>query len=131
MRRFLISTAVAAAATLTVAVPASAQYHQGYGQGGYGQRGYNHNGYNRQAVNQLMRDLDRVESRIQRGVQRGTLSPREANGLQREAGNIRHRLHRAGRDGLSQREVYELRQRIDRLEQRLRYERHDRDGRRW
>lgn len=137
MRKFLISAAAAAAATLAVATPAAAPYGQrggGYDQrGGYDhrddQRGYGYG--DRQAVNQLMRDLDRVEMQIQRGLQRGNISQREAQGLRREASNIRQRLQRAGRNGLDRREVFELRQRIDRLEQRVRIERRDRDNRRW
>lgn len=127
MRKFLISAAVAAAATMTLAAPANAQY----GQGRYEQRGHNQHNVNRQAVNQLMRDLDRAEAQIQRGIQRGNISQREAQGLRREAANIRQRLHRAMRGGLSQREFAELRQRVNHLEQRVRIERRDRDNRRW
>jgi hypothetical protein len=136
MRKILISAAVTAAAATLVAAPASAQY-RGQDRGGWDQRdhrddrGYGNNNANRQAVNQLMRDLDRAESQIQRGVQRGNISQREAQGLRREAANIRQRLQRASRNGLSRGEVNELRMRIDRLEQRVRYERRDRDGRRW
>ena len=141
MRTFLISAATAAAALTMLAAPASAQY-RGQDRGGWDQRDHrDHRGYgddrgygrgDRQAVNQLLRDLDRVEQRIQRATQRGgSLSQREAFSLRREAQNIRERLYRAQRNGLSGREYQELRQRIDRLEQRVRYERHDRDGRRW
>jgi len=127
MRKFLISAAVAAAATMTLAAPASAQY----GQGRYEQRNHNQHNVNRQAVNQLLRDLDRAEAQIQRGIQRGNISQREAQGLRREAANIRQRLHRATRNGLSQSEFAQLRQRINHLEQRVRVERRDRDNRRW
>ena len=126
MRKFLISAAVAAA-TLGIAAPAAAQY----GQGRYEQRNHNQHNVNHQAVNQLLRDLDRAEAQIQRGIQRGNISQREAQGLRREAANIRQRLHRATRNGLSQREFAELRQRINHLEQRVRIERRDRDNRRW
>ncbi|MEA3016628.1 MAG: hypothetical protein QOI38_1350 [Sphingomonadales bacterium] len=126
MRKFLISAAVAAAATLTVAVPASAQYGRPNIQ-----RPYNHNNVNRQAINELLRDLNRAESQIDRGVQRRTISQREAQGLRREAANIRMRLQRSGRDGINQREFAQLRQRVNHLEQRVRIERRDRDNRRW
>ena len=122
MRKFLISAAVAVAATLSVATPAVAQYGQ---QGRYEQR------HDRRQTAQLLRDLDRAESQIQRGVQRGNISHREAASLRREAANIRQRIHRANRNGLSGREFAELRQRINRLEQRVRIERRDRDNRRW
>jgi len=147
MRKILISAAVAAAATVAAASPASAQ-HRGYDQR-YDQRyddrryddrryddrddrrGYGRDFVNRQAVHQLIRDLDRAEYQIQRGIQRGNISPREAHGLRREAENIRQRLHRASRDGLSHREFAQLRQRVSYLQQRVRYERRDRDDRRW
>lgn len=135
MRKFLISAAAAAAATLAVASPASAQYRGNDHRGGYDQRD-DHRGHygqrvNRQQMNQLLRDLDRAESRIQRGVQRGNISPREAQGLRREAANIRQRIHRASRNGLTHGEFAQLRQRINHLEQRVRIERRDRDNRRW
>ena len=136
MRKFLISAAVAAAATMSIAGPAAAQ--RGYDQrGGYDHRddnrrgNWNQNNVNRQAVNQLLRDLDRAENQIQRGIQRGNISQREAQGLRREAANIRQRLHRASRNGISHREFAELRQRVNHLEQRVRIERRDRDNRRW
>ena len=105
MRKFLISTAIAAAATLAVAAPASAQYRGNNDhRGGYDQRGdRGHFGQrvNRQQMNQLLRELDRAESQIQRGVQRGNISQREAQGLRREAANIRLRIQRASRNGLT------------------------------
>jgi hypothetical protein len=126
MRKFLISAAVAAAATMTVAVPASAQRGRPHFD-----RGYNHNNVNRQQVNELLRDLARAENQIDRGVQRRTISQREAQGLRREAANIRMRLQRSGRDGIDQREFAQLRARVNHLEQRVRIERRDRDNRRW
>lgn len=128
MRKFLISAAVAAtAATITVATPASAQYGRPNIQ-----RPYNHNNHvNRQAINELLRDLNRAENQIDRGIQRRTISHREAQGLRREAANIRMRLQRSGRNGINQREFAQLRQRVNHLEQRVRIERRDRDNRRW
>ena len=140
MRKFVISAAAAATA-MALASPAAAQHrgydqrhgqHRGYDQRDDDRRGnWNRHNVNRQAVNQLMRDLDRAESQIQRGIQRGNISHREAQGLRREAANIRQRLHRAARDGLSQREFANLRQRVNHLEQRVRIEHRDRDDRRW
>ena len=84
MKKFLIAAAVAAAATLSIAAPAAAQYSQGRyeqrdqrGWGNNNQRGYGHNNnVNRQAVNQLLRDLDRAENQIQRSVDRRRISQR-------------------------------------------------------
>ena len=129
MRKFLITAAVAAA-TVATAAPAAAQYRgNDHNRGGWSQN--DHRGYNRQAVVQLQRDLAQIENRIDRAAQRRTISVREYQSLRREAQNIRERLNRASRNGLSGREVGELRSRINRLEVRLRAERRDNDGRRW
>jgi hypothetical protein len=137
MRKFLIS--VALVSTALTAVPAMAQER---GRGGYDQRDdnrgdhrgdhrgdWNRNGPSRQAVNELLRDLNRAESQIDRSVQRRIISRREAFSLRREANQIRMRLNFALRGGLSGREFGELRVRVNRLEQRLRIERRDRDNR--
>jgi hypothetical protein len=120
MRKLIISAALAAA-TLS-AVPAAAQYHD---RGGWEQRGPD-----RRAVGQLQRELDQVQTRIDRSARRGIISPREAFSLRREANQIRTRLYRTGRNGLSGREFASLRVQVNRLEQRVRHERRDRDGRR-
>ena len=133
MRKLLVSVAIATA-TLA-AVPAAAQNHTGR-HWGWDQRGpdrhhgWDRRGPDRHAVVQLLQQLDRAEHRIQRSVRRGVISPREAFGLRREAGQVRNRLHWAGRNGLSGREFASLRFQVDRLEQHLRMERRERDGRR-
>ncbi len=121
MRKLLVSFAVATA-TLA-AVPAAAQYRDH--NPGHGQRWGG-----RPAVHNLLRQLDQVETRIDRSARRHVISQREAFGLRREANEIRARIRFAGRDGLGQREFASLQFRVNRLEQRLRVERHDRDGRR-
>ena len=132
MRKLLVSVAIATA-TLA-AVPAAAQNHgrhSGWDQRGPDRhQGWQQHGPSRHAVSQLLQQLDRAEQRIQRSVRRGIISQREAFGLRREAGQVRNRLHWAGRNGLSGREFASLRFQVDRLEQRLRLERRDRDGRR-
>ena len=130
MRKLLVSVAVATAAL--AAVPAAAQYRHDrqWDQRDDRRHGWNHRGSNRHAVGQLLRQLDRAEQRIQLSARRGAISQREAFGLRREANQVRSRLHWAGRNGLSGREFAALRVQVDRLEQRLRIERRDRDGRR-
>lgn len=137
MRKFLISAALVA--TAITAAPAVAQHAQGHGydQRGdrYDQRGDNRGGWNRggpsrQAINELLRDLNRAEQGIERSVQRRIISRREANGLRREANMIRNQLNRAARNGIGGREFASLRVQVNRLEMRLRIERRDRDGRR-
>jgi hypothetical protein len=121
MRKLLVSVAVATA-TLA-AVPAAAQYQRQH-------YGWSQRGPDRQAVRQLLAELAQVEQRIDRSARRGIISPREAFGLRREANHIRARLQRTGRDGLNGREFANLRIQVNRLEQRVRLERRDRDGRR-
>ena len=120
MRKILVSVALATA-TLA-AVPAAAQYS--------GHHGWQQRGPDRRAVHHLLDELARVEQRIERSARRGIISPREAFSLRREANQIRARLNRTGRDGLSGREFSHLQVQVNRLEQRLRIERRDRDGRR-
>lgn len=119
MRKLLVSVALATAAL--AAVPAAAQH---------GQSHWDQRGPDRRAVSDLLRRLDQVDNRIDRQARRGNLSQREAFALNRQANHIRNRLFRAGRNGLNGREFTQLRFQIDRLEQNLRHERRDRDGRR-
>ncbi len=123
MRKLLVSAAVATA-TLA-AVPAAAQYNQPRQHHSWNQRGPD-----RQAVYQLIRQLNEVDVRIDRQARRGNISQREAFSLNRQVVRIRNRLTRAGRNGLSGREFAELRVQVNRLQQNLRIERRDRDGRR-
>ncbi len=128
MRKIIFSVALATA-TLA-AVPAAAQYqgaerHWDDRRGGYDQRGPD-----RQAVNQLVRQLNQVDARIDVQLRRGNISRREAAGLNRQAQQIRRQLARSGRNGLSGREFAQVRVQVNRLEQQLRAERRDRDRRR-
>ena len=125
MRKFLIS--IALASTVMTAAPAMAQY-----RGGNGARvEWNRGGPSRQAINELLRDLSRAENRIDRSEQRGIISRREAFSLRREAHRIEVRLNQASRNGISGREFASLRAQVNRLEQRVRIERNDRDRRRF
>ena len=127
MRKFLIP--VLMLSTVAAVAPASAQYAGHRGDRGHSE--WNRGGPSRQAINELLRDLQRAENGIQRSVQRRVISHREAMGLRREANQIRVRLNRASRNGISGREFGALRVQVNRLEQRLRIERRDRDGRRY
>jgi hypothetical protein len=127
MRKFLIPTLLLS--TVVAVAPAAA------GHGGWhrdrDQVEWNRGGPSRQAINELIRDLNRVETRIERSAQRRIISPREAFSLRREADQIERQLQRASRNGISGREFGALRVQVNRLEQRLRIERNDRDGRRY
>jgi len=121
MRKLLVSVAIATATI--AAVPAAAQYRGG-------NMGWHQRGPNRIAVDNLLRQLDQVDIRIDRSARRGILSQREAFGLRRESSQVRRQLAFTSRDGLSGREFARLQVEVNRLEQRLRVERNDRDDRR-
>jgi hypothetical protein len=125
MRKILIPALMLS--TVVAIAPASAQY----GPRGRANVEWNRGGPSRQAINELLRDLQRTETRIDRSAQRRIISQREAFGLHREANQIERQLQRAGRNGISGREFASLRFQVNRLEQRLRIERQDRDGRRY
>lgn len=131
MRKLIFSVAIATA-TLA-AVPAAAQsfQHASFDQRG-DRGGWHRGGPTRAQVNELLRDLNQAENRIDRAARqrRDGISPREAIGLRREANQIRVRLNIAARNGISGREFGELRSRVNRLEQRVRSERRDNDNRR-
>jgi hypothetical protein len=116
MRKLLVSVALATA-TIVTAAPAVAQ------------PGWHQRAYTRGAVNDLLRDLNRAETQIQRAAQRRAISPREASSLRREAATVRVRLNIAARGGINGREFLSLRSQVNRLEQRVRLERRDNDRR--
>jgi hypothetical protein len=126
MRKILISALMLS--TVVAVAPAAAQY--GGHRGDRASVAWNRGGPSRQAINQLLRDLNRVESRIQLSAQRHVISQREAMGLRRQANQIERRLNLAGRNGISGREFASLRVQVNRLEQRVRFERRDRNGHR-
>jgi len=125
MRKLLISAALATA-TIATAVPTAAMAQPGYGW-------QNRRGVDRAQIANLVRDLNRAEARIDRATfqRRDGISRREAAGLHQEARNIRLRLNLAMRNGINQREFFDLRARVNRLEARVRFERNDRDNRRF
>ena len=113
MRKFLISAMLLS--TVAAAAPAAAQYNRGYG----------HQGQN------IERQLDQIERRIDMLRDRRLISNNEAFRLSRQAEQI-DRLHdRYRRNGLTQREHWDLQNRIQNLRQHLRAERREgRDDRR-
>lgn len=129
MRKLLVSVAIATA-TLA-AVPAAAQYRgDDRGWDHRDDRGFHQRGPDGRALQELVFRLNQVDQRIERSARRGTISTREAFGLRREANQVRREIQFARRDGLSGREFGALNARVNRLEQRLRNERRDFDGRR-
>ena len=122
MRKFLIAAALLSSAA--TAAPALAQPGYGHGRPGWSQQ-------QRPRVDALLRDLNQVDQRIQAGIARRLVSPREAVGLRNESNQIRFAITRQGRNGISEREFVNLRSRVDRLQVRLRFERNDHNGRRF
>lgn len=112
MRNIVLSIVVAS--TALAAAPASAQAWRGQPT----------------AHRQIQTDIAQLDRRIDRSEQRRAISPREANALRRQGRELVRTYNQYRRNGLSRREVAALEVRIDRLHQRLRLERRDRDGRR-
>ena len=121
MRKLLISVAVASAAV--IAMPAAAQGY--YGGQGYGQRGnYGYPG-DRGLMQRFHQQISQLEQRIERSAQRRAISAREYRALRQHAANLRQRLDRFARNGLSRGEVQDISDRIDNLRDRIRDERRD------
>lgn len=112
MRKVLISLAIASATV--VASPAVAQRY------GHGYQGP-----------QIQREINQLENRIDRSFRNGQISRREATSLRREANRLERDYFRFARNGLDRGEYRNLQVRLDRLQNRLRYERRDRDRRRY
>ena len=119
MKKFLIAAAVATSA-LTAAVPAAAQYYpaQGYGYNGGG------------VVRSYIVRADQLRQRIDQLDSRDRISNREADRLRRAASDLQRRTRDYARNGLNNRERYELDQRFNQLQQAIRFERRDGNGRR-
>lgn len=115
MKKIILSLA-AASALAAAAAPAAAQ---SYGPS------YRGDGYRNEYSTQRGESL---EVRIERAIQRGQLTPREARNLRaelREAQRVEWRYRRDGR--LTSYERADLDQRFDRVQALLRMERRDRD----
>lgn len=127
MKKMMIPALALAAAS--VALPAAAQSY-GYGDRDHrdGRGRYEDNFRGWQSINQRQANLDR---RIDMGVRNGQLSRREAVRLRAEFNQIARLEAQYRRGGLTQWERADLDRRFDRLSAQIRYERRDRDNRRW
>ena len=113
MRKFIISVA-AAGAMFAAAAPASAQGFYGGGQAGQ----------------QIGQQINQLHNQIVRAQQNGRISPREANGLKRQAATVQRNFRQFSRDGLNRREHAVLQQQVQQIRHNLRVERRDADRRR-
>lgn len=122
--------ALAAFSALAVALPAAAQpYGGGYdrGHGGY-DRGYG-GGYDRGYGSDIRRDIERLDTRIDRSYANRTISRREHSRLEGMVMQLRYQYRTFMRDGrLSRWERSDLETRIQRVTYALRAERRDDDG---
>jgi hypothetical protein len=116
MRKIVISALIAGAAV--VATPAAAQ------NWGYQGHGYGNNGA------QIGQQINQLHNQIAQAQRRGTISPREANGLRRQATQVQRNYRLFGRNGLDRREVAQLQRQVQQVRQALRFERRDSDRRR-
>lgn len=118
-----LGLALAAAIAATgFAAPASAQYWQGNAA---------HAGHDRQDRvngNKVWQEIAELDRKIDRADKRNTISQREANGLHRQVGELKRDFRRMSANGLDRSEARQLTQRTERIEQRLKNERRDRDG---
>jgi hypothetical protein len=140
MKKFLVSLALASTA-LVASAPASAQYRERdrYDERRYDERRYDDRGDRGDRFGRgeyrgqdLRPRLDRIQMQISRGLERGNITQREAQSLRYEANSIwaqARNFYRTG--GYDYREQAVLDQRIDRLQERVRYERRDDDRRSW
>jgi hypothetical protein len=113
MKKLTTLTLIGASALTLVAGAAAAQPYGGYDRGPA--RGYM----------PIEQRLDRLNMRIDRGVQSGQLDRREARRLHMQARDLERLSYRYGRDGLSGWERADLDSRFDRLSAQIRFERSD------
>jgi hypothetical protein len=129
MRKFLIS-ATLLASSLAIAAPAAAQvrvtvgtqYGSPYGYGNQYGYGYNNN-YG--GARSLQVRLNNIERQINRLDSRNILSEREADRLRREANWLERTIRVSARNGLNGYERRNLEIRLARLEQNVRYQASD------
>lgn len=79
---------------------------------------------------EIRRDINQLDSRIQRAQANHRLSPREAQGLRRDARDIKQTYNRFANRGLSYSEYRTLERRVAVVNARLQIDKRDRDGRR-
>jgi TolA-binding protein len=116
MRKFVIPI-VAAASALAVATPAAAQWRPpvyNYQPYNYG-RGFEGHRFGRD----MMARVQRLRNDIRDLQNRRILSPREAQSLEYQAGNVQYRIYRASRNGIQPGEARRLENQIRNLEYRI------------
>jgi hypothetical protein len=120
MRKVLIALAAAGSA-LAFASPAAAQYYPAPPPPGYNQPygGYGYNNYGQ--VRALHARINNVERQINRLDRRDRIGEREADRLREQANRIERRLRHATGNGLKPYEANDVARRIAFLEQRVQF----------
>jgi len=119
----IIAPALFATLALGAIAPAQAQYRPDDGR-------YNAARPTPGRDNQIRADINNLNRSIDRAIARRTISNREATGLRREAAQVQRLYAQYARNGLTMAETRTLRDRVNRIEYRLRAERRDNDNRR-
>jgi hypothetical protein len=122
MKKLIVSSLIAASAVALSAGAASAQSWRGDDYGRSGDYGRYEDRGRWVSINERQ---DRLERRIDRGVQRGDLTRREAFRLRREMDDVARLEHRYRMNGLSNWERADLDRRFDRISAQIRWERND------
>jgi hypothetical protein len=120
-----LTLTASAAVGLVLALSAPAQAHP---QSNYGHQHATPTAYRAPAPTPFQYRASDLQRRIDIGLRRGALSPREAQALRHELRRISRTYDSYRVDGVSPTEARDLDARFDRLASRLRYERYDRDG---
>ena len=130
MKKFLLAAAATTGALLAAA-PAVAQYYPAPGYGQHYGNGYGYNNYDQGGlIRAYIVRADQLRHRIERLDGRDRISEREAHQLRRAAADLQGRTRAYARNGLNNRERFELDQRFAQLQQAIRFERRDGDNRR-
>lgn len=127
MKKVILSAV--AVLTVAAALPAAAQAYYGGTYDQYGRPQHDPRAYHQQAWTPIGVRFERLDNRIERGLERGLLTRREAGSLRYEFRQLVQLERHYGRGGLSYNERADLERRLDRLSQRIRWERRDGDQR--
>jgi hypothetical protein len=122
MKKLIVSSLIAASAVALSAGAASAQSWRGDDYGRSGDYGRYEDRGRWVSINERQ---DRLERRIDRGLQRGDLTRREAFRLRSEMNQVARLEHRYRMNGLSNWERADLDRRFDRIAAQIRWERND------
>lgn len=126
MRKTVLAAILPALLAAGVATPALAHDNDRYPGGNRAEAAYLTPARNAE----IRRDIYALDARIQRAQSNRAISPREAQGLRRDARDIKQTYTRYANRGLSMNEYRTLERRVATINSRLHAEKRDRDGRR-